>query len=520
MQLIGGGFNANEAVNIYWGKNNAVSLGNVTSAYDGSFSLQINAPVPATVGYNPINVVRSKQTPAHVETIFHILPPKMISSAGVRSNQAVHVQLSGFAANEQVTLSWNANGGQTITMVTMGSTGAADTDVAPPSAPKGAYTLQAAGNTSQLHAQSNLTIGPGILLSPNTENPGGTDVVNGGGFMPGETVNVYFQNTSNGVTPATVDASGSFSVSLAVPAKYSPYNTYFVYAVSTTTTDNAKARFFYTTPSIQLACCSTPTYGDSFTLDGQGFAAQEAVKITAQNTVQTFPTVLGTATAAADGSFTFTSTMLSAPAVPSVLSNGINMYMYATGMASKIKASNSFDAFPNVIPTPSSAQIGQTVTLNGGGFGSKETVTLLFQGTQIATAKMDMNGAFKATITIPASAQSEAACNLCANGNTSGVSVNAGLTILPTITMSPQTGPSGTSITVNGDGLYIYDGIDIYWLDPTTNTRTWLTGFGLNGTNSFQVTVTAPSNLTSGNTYYVQLEDGYGMIAQLPFQAT
>jgi len=520
MQLIGGGFNANEAVNIYWGKNNAVSLGNVTSAYDGSFSLQINAPVPATVGYNPINIVRSKQTPAHVETIFHILPPKMISSAGVRSNQAVHIQLSGFAANEQVTLSWNANGGQTITTVTMGSTGAADTDVAPPAAPKGAYTLQATGNTSQLHAQSNLTIGPGILLSPNTENPGGTGVVNGGGFTPGETVNVYFQNTSNGVTPATVDASGSFSVSLAVPAKYSPYSTYFVYAVSTTTTDSAKARFFYTTPSIQLACCNAPRYGDSFTLAGQGFAAQETVKITAQNTVQTLPTVLGTATAAADGSFTFTSTMLSAPAVPSTLSNGINMYMYATGMASKIKASSSFDALPNVIPTPSSAQIGQTVTLNGGGFGSKETVTLLFQGTQIATAKMDINGAFKATITIPASAQSEAACNLCANGNTSGVSVNAALTILPTITMSPQTGPSGTSITVNGDGLYIYDGIDIYWLDPTTDTRTWLTGFGLNGTNSFQVTVTAPSNLTSGNTYYVQLEDGYGMIAQLPFQAT
>jgi len=428
--------------------------------------------------------------------------------------------LSGFAANEQVTLSWNANGGQTITTVTMGSTGAADTDVAPPAAPKGTYTLQATGNTSQLHAQSNLNIGPGILLSPNTENPGGTDVVNGGGFTPGETVNVYFQNTSNGVTPATVDASGSFSVSLAVPAKYSLYNTYFVYAASTTTTDSAKARFFYTTPSIQLACCNAPRYGDSFTLAGQGFAAQETVKITAQNTVQTLPTVLGTATAAADGSFTFTSTMLSAPAVPSTLSNGINMYMYATGMASKIKASSSFDALPNVIPTPSSAQIGQTVTLNGGGFGSKETVTLLFQGTQIATAKMDMNGAFKATITIPASAQSEAACNLCANGNTSGVSVNAALTILPTITMSPQTGPSGTSITVNGDGLYIYDGISIYWLDPTTNTRTWLTGFALNGTNSFQVTVTAPSNLTSGNTYYVQLEDGNGMIAQLPFQAT
>jgi len=189
-------------------------------------------------------------------------------------------------------------------------------------------------------------------------------------------------------------------------------------------------------------------------------------------------------------------------------------------MASKIKASSSFDALPNVIPTPSSAQIGQTVTLNGGGFGSKETVTLLFQGTQIATAKMDINGAFKAKITIPAFAQSGTNYNLLVNGNTSGDSVNAGLTFLPTITMSPQTGPSGTSITVNGDGFYMYDGINIYWLDPTTNTRTWLTSVGLNGTNSFQVTVTAPSNLTSGNTYYVQLEDGNGVNAQLPFQAT
>lgn len=521
MQLIGGGFNANETVNLYWGKNNAVSLGKVTTAYNGSFSLQINAPVPATTGYNPVKAVRSNQAPATVLTSFFILPPTMISSAGVRSNQAAHVQLSGFAANEQVTLSWNANGGQTITTVTMGSTGAVNTYVALPFAPKGAYTLQAAGNTSLLHAQSNLNVGPGILLSLNTENPGGTTVVNGGGFTPGETVNVYFQTTSNGVTPATVDAAGGFNVSLAVPATYKKTGTYFVYAVSTTTTDNAKAQFFYTTPSIQLACCNTPTFGDSFTLDGQGFAAQETVKITAQNTAQTYPVVLGTATAAADGTFTFTSTMLSAPAVPHPVSNGINMYMYATGKISKLKASIGFDAFPNVIPTPSSAQIGQIVSLQGGGFGSKETVTLTFQGTQIATAKTDSNGAFMATITVPASAQSQGApCNLCANGNTIGVPIAAALTILPTITMTPQTGPSGTSITINGDGLYMYDSINIYWLDPATNTQIWLASVGMNGTNSFQVKVTAPSNLTKGKTYDVQLNGVYGLITQLPFQVT
>ncbi len=521
MQLEGGGFNANEAVTLYWGKNNAISLGNVTTSWDGSFSFQFSAPMSAISGYYPITVLRSKQTPAKVTTTFHILPPKMISSAGVRSGQVAHVQLSGFAANEQVTLNWNANGGQTITTVTMNSTGALDTYIAPPHAPKGTYTLQAVGASSQLQAQSSLAIGPGILLSPNTVNPGGTIVAIGGGFTPGEKVNVYFQNTTNGVTSTTVDAAGSFSDSLAVPVKYYKTITYYVYAVSTTTTNTAKAQFYYTTPSIQLPCCNFPMYGDSFTLEGQGFVAQETVKITAQNTVQQYPITLGTAIVAADGTFTFTSSMPSAPDVPSIVPNGINMYLNAIGGVSKLKASTSLDALPNVIPTPGSAQIGQAVALKGGGFGSKETVTIQLQGTQVATAKTDNNGAFTATITIPASAQAENfSCTLCVNGNTSGASANASLTILPTITISPQKGPSGTSIIVNGVGFYMYDSITIDWFDPATNTQTFLKSFWMNGSNSFQVTVTAPSNLTSGNTYDVQVVYGSGSIAQLPFQAT
>ncbi len=521
IQLKGGGFNANEAVAIYWGKNNAVSLGNITTSWDGSFSFQFNAPMPAVSGYYPITVMRSKQTPAKVTTTFHILPPKMISSAGVRSGQAAHVQLSGFAANEQVTLNWNANGGQTITTLTMNSTGALNTYIAPPHAPKGSYMLQAVGTSSQLQAQSSLAIGPGILLSPNTVNPGGTTVVIGGGFTPGEKVNVYFQNTTNGVTTATVDASGSFSVTLAVPAKYYKTVNYYAYAFSMTTTDKAKAQFYYTIPSIQLSCCNAPTYGDSFTLEGQGFVAQETVKITAQNTVQQYPITLGTATAAADGTFTFTSSMPSAPDVPLIVPNGINMYLYAIGMVSKLRASTGLDALPNVIPTPGSAQIGQSVALTGGGFGGKEKVTIQLQGITLATANTDINGAFKATITIPSSAQAGYfSCNLCVTGNTSGASVYASLTIVPTITISPQQGPSGTPITVNGAGFYMYDSITIDWFDPATKTQTFLKSFGMNGSSSFQLTVTAPSNLTSGNTYEVQVVYGSGSIVQLPFQAT
>ena len=245
------------------------------------------------------------------------------------------------------------------------------------------------------------------------------------------------------------------------------------------------------------------------------------MNITAQSIAQQNPITLGTAIVATDGTFTFTSTMPSAPNVPSIIENGINMYMYATGIVSKLKASTSFDALPNAISTPGSAQIGQAVALQGGGFGSNETVSIQFQGTQVATAGVDNNGAFKATIIIPSSAQAEYfPCNLCVKGNMSGANVNVAFTFLPTITISPQKGPSGPSIIVKGVGLYIYDGINIYWFDPVTNTQTLLTSFGMNGINSFQVTVTAPSNLTSGKTYDVQIEGGSGLISQLPFQAT
>ncbi len=313
IQLEGGAFTPGETINIYWGFNKNILEGTTTtSSYDGSFSFTFNAPVTASTGNYPITVVRSQQTPATVTIMFNILPPKMISSAGVRNNQAAHVHLSGFGANEQVVLSWNANGGQTITTFTMDGTGALDTYFAPPFTAKGSYTLLAVGNTSQLQATSNLNIGPGILLSLNTENPGGTTTVNGGGYTPGETVNVYFQSTSNGVTSVTVDGSGSFSVALAVPVAHKKNATYYVYADSTTTTDKAKAEFFYTTPSILSTgyCCY---YGNSFTLSGQGFAAQETVTISAQSIAQKYPKTLGTATAAADGTFSFTSTMPSAP---------------------------------------------------------------------------------------------------------------------------------------------------------------------------------------------------------------
>ena len=97
---------------------------------------------------------------------------------------------------------------QVMTTLTMDNTGAINTYFAPPFAPRGSYILTATGNSSKLQATSALNIGPGIILDPNTANPGGTFTVEGGGYTPGETVNVYFQNTGNGVTRSLLTHQG------------------------------------------------------------------------------------------------------------------------------------------------------------------------------------------------------------------------------------------------------------------------------------------------------------------------
>lgn len=523
IELKGGAFTPNEPIKIYWGaKLNILEGTSTTGYYDGSLDYTFQAPIAALPGMYSITVGRSaQQTPASVTTMFTILPPKIVTSAGVRNSQAAHVHLSGFAANETVTLSWNANGGQTITTFNMDPTGAIDSYFAPPFAAKGTYVLQAVGNDSLRHAKKNFNIGPGILLSLNTENPGGTTTVEGGGFTPGETVNVYFQHTSNGIVTATVDASGSFSVPLTVPILHNKNANYFVYAVSTTTTDSANAQFFYATPTIDLACCYNPVYGNSFTLTGQGFAAQEIVTISAQNIAQQYAVKLGTATAASDGTFTFTSTMPSAPYTTVGVPTPSNMTLIAHGNTSKANAFYLFFVRANIIPTPGSGKIGQKIHLNGGGFANGETVTISMGNTQVTTATSDTNGAFHTTFNVPPDAQpGNYPCYLCAVGSTSGTYVNADFIVLPSVKITPTKGSSGTSITVAVNGYFSYDLVSIYWFDPNTNTQTQLTSVYTNG-NTFQTTFTAPSNLTTGTTYSVVVQDGdnEGPI-QVPFLAT
>lgn len=517
LEVDGGAFNPNETVKVLWGTTLETTT---TTGNDGSFSYYaLKVPKNAAPGRYAINVTRTGQTPAQVSTYFTVLAPKLVSSAGIRNSQPLHVQISGFQASENVAISWDANGGQTITTLAVDATGAINTYVAPPFAAKGAYTLTATGVSSGLKATSGLHIGPGILLTPNTANPGGTTTVSGGGYTPGETVNVYFQAATNGVTSASVDSSGSFSVSLSIPFAYKKGTVYSVYAVSTTGSDAAKAQFFYAIPSINVYCgCA---YGEAFSVIGQEFIAQEVLSIYRQYDGQQTPVLLGKVTTATDGSFKFQSTMTSAPYTASGYPTPANMTIIVERSRSKQVFTARVDVSTNIIPTPGAGQVGQKIKLNGGGFGSSETVTLSFQNHPLGTVVAAPNGGFSTTFIVPkGSVPGNYFIKLLAVGNTTGVTVNVDFGVLPAMKISPTTGPSGTVITVSGSGYYPYDLLDIDWYDPATKTETQITSLQAINGGAFSTTITAPANLVSGTTYDVMVIDGGGGSSlQAPFVA-
>lgn len=512
LEVGGEAFNANETVNVYWG---TTLEGTATSQYNGMLSFVFSVPDKAVPGSYTISATRTNQTPAKVSMNFTVLAPRMVSSAGIRNSQPVHVKLSGFQASENAIISWNANGGQTMTMLTVDATGAINSYFVPPFAPKGAYTLTATGASSGLKATSSLHIGPGILLEPNTANPGGTTVISGGGYTPGETVNIYFQTSANGTTAVSADSSGSFSVSLSIPATYKKSALYYIYAISAAGNNAAKAQFFYATPSISVTCGCY--YGQSFTVTGQEFTARETVSVYRQYGGQQTPVLIGKVTAANDGSFTLNSTMTSAPYMNSGWPFSTNTSISAKGNRSKILVNELLYVRANVIPAPNAGQIGQKIRLNGGGFGSGETVTLSFQNHPLRTVVAAPNGGFSTTFIVPkGSVPSTYLNNLDAVGDTTSVAVDVSFGINPSMQISPTTGPSGTIITASGNGYYPSKLLDIDWYNPGTKTEKQLTSLQSTSSGTFSTTITAPANLISGTTYDVIVIDTAG---ETPLQA-
>jgi hypothetical protein len=445
-------------------------------------------------GLYPVTVVRSNQKPSLVSTTFHIVPLTMTAMpGGIQIGQGVVVKVTGFLSKEYVTVSWNANGGQTLTTIYADQFGTASGSFSPPSALPGPYTLTAVGTTSGIQATSSLNIGPGI--SKGYGDPGSTMTFYGGGFSANETINVYFQAQKNGVVTTTTDTTGAFSVSLTIPSTYDPSTHYYVYAVSTTSNEHASAPFKFFTP-IFSACdssCNDVFYGQPITFSDSHFAVGETVNVIwnyqqpGQFTIATIPY----------NPFNISSVSEVVPGTP----NQSNVTIAAIGQTSHLIVTTTVLNDAAIYDNPAHGTPGTVISVNGGSFHTGDTITLSLQGKAVASTTSASDGTFSTTFHVP-SISGAGDLTLTATDSITNTSATVPFQYMPAITVSPNVVQSGDVVKVTGLHFSANSSATVYF-GGTSIFNTYNEYTDANG--AFTATFSV-AGFSSG-TYYVTAQD-------------
>jgi hypothetical protein len=301
--------------------------------------------------------------------------------------------------------------------------------------------------------------GPSASIYPTQGSPGTSININGFNYSPNVKVSIYFQTRSNGVVAAVTDAGGSFYTTLKAPETYTPGRRYYVHIDSVSFSESVL--FTFTKPSLQISgqYGNNPAYGAPAQVNGNGFAAGETVDL-AWNLGTLGTQKAGVAVVDPYGNFYSNLTM---PSIPF----GTQAYLTAAGRISGLTAILLVNESPAIYATPSQGVIGTTVKLQGGGFGSGEHVNVLFQNKLVGSSLTSLKGSFSTSFVVPATAQLGYQNNgIIATGKSSGVGAQTFFNVLPNVSISPNSGFSGTIINVHGSHFTPNGFVEILWVFP------------------------------------------------------
>jgi hypothetical protein len=215
----------------------------------------------------------------------------------------------------------------------------------------------------------------------------------------------------------------------------------------------------------------------------------------------------GTMTTDANGGFTFK--LAHMPSLPySTQAQQSQGTLVATD-AQGLQASFLVVMTPDVLSNPTNVSYGDTLTISGGGYSANETVNIFLTNadtqTPISTTTSDAQGAFTASFTIPTGVPNHGSVE--AVGVTSGIDLGSVYWIVFKLSISPDHGPAGTSITINGS-LYTPGGqVVMLWHNSDTNRNTSLPAVTAASDGTFQTQFTVPANVITGHVYTINAED-------------
>ncbi len=112
-----------------------------------------------------------------------------------------------------------------------------------------------------------------------------------------------------------------------------------------------------------------------------------------------------------------------------------------------------FTIIPGITATPSTANVGDTITVAGGGFNGSVSVTIYYDTTSVGTKTTDSYGSFTGfTFAVPASVEGSHTVK-AQETSTPTNDDTVTLEIDPDVAINPTSGAVGDTITVTGDGF-------------------------------------------------------------------
>ncbi|GAC1349300.1 MAG: hypothetical protein NVSMB27_21120 [Ktedonobacteraceae bacterium] len=292
--LTGQAFGAGEQVDIYW---NSTGPGTgtllTTASADGTGSFQVKAKVPsnATYGKNPLFGIGQTSGQSSTAKIIVYAPTLALAPLSGSAGTQLSISAYGFQSNEKVSAYWN-NGTTPIFLAKTTSNGYLPVTVftVPTSTTPGSYSVKIVGTTSHLTLRNTFTVVLADSSLAASLGPIGMRVkVSGQGYMPGETVNTYWDYNDAGakvVASTTASISGTFHVSFLVPTNTNGNSTlngnYAVAVVGATSNDVTPNTF--TVSSGLSASPSSSAPGQPINVAGSGFQANETVNFYWDNT--------------------------------------------------------------------------------------------------------------------------------------------------------------------------------------------------------------------------------------------
>jgi len=312
-----------------------------------------------------------------------------------------------------------------------------------PEAAKGIHKVYLTDNTYAKKAEADYEVRPSARLAPDKGSKGDAVTLNGYGFDASQPIRVKFNDEV--IATATANGKGSWTASYPLSDTPGGGSAFKVEAqegaglwVNWVTKD------FEVIPKVAV----TPTsgkVGDPIQISGSGFGSKEKdIKVTLGEELWTEVT-----TAGEDGSWTVTA------AIPPV-EKGSHI-VGASGRSTKARDVEGVDFIVDagISVDKTLAHVGDTINVEGGGFGPKEPgVRVYFDSTPVSpsTIHVDSNGSWESSFTVPTSTYGPH--TVSASGDTTSIPVTTSVNTQARITgITPDRGAPGDLISLTGDGF-------------------------------------------------------------------